>query len=75
MQRLADASGTICVAKQRIGCGRAFARQTLTVHVSERVEKIKAVAAEGAEPARPRRARALKSATTPSKKQAKAKEE
>jgi hypothetical protein len=35
VQRLADASGTICVAKQRIGCGRAFARQTLTVHVSE----------------------------------------
>jgi transposase InsO family protein len=35
VQRLADASGTICVASQRIGCGRAFARQTLTVHVSE----------------------------------------
>jgi hypothetical protein len=35
VQRLADASGTICVAAQRIGCGRAFARQTLTVHVSE----------------------------------------
>jgi hypothetical protein len=35
VQRLADATGTICVAKQRIGCGRAFARQTLTVHVSE----------------------------------------
>jgi len=59
--------------------GRAFRvlKRTahLTVHVSERVEKIKAVAGEGAEPARPRRARALKSATTPSKKQAKAKEE
>ena len=36
VQRLADASGTICVARQRIGCGRAFARQTLTAHVSER---------------------------------------
>jgi hypothetical protein len=35
VQRLADASGTICVARQRIGCGRAFARQTLTAHVSE----------------------------------------
>jgi transposase InsO family protein len=35
VQRLADASGTICVATQRIGCGRAFARQTLTAHVSE----------------------------------------
>ena len=34
LQRLADAGGTICVAKQRIGCCRAFARQTLTVHVS-----------------------------------------
>jgi large subunit ribosomal protein L22 len=59
--------------------GRAFRvlKRTahLTVHVSERVEKIKAVAAEGAEPARPRRARAIKSATTPSKKPAKAKEE
>jgi len=58
--------------------GRAFRvlKRTahLTVHVSERVEKVKAVAGEG-EPARPRRARALKSATTPSKKQAKAKEE
>ena len=59
--------------------GRAFRvlKRTahLTVHVSERVDRVKAVAAEGAEPARPRRARALKSATTPSKKQAKAKEE
>ena len=59
--------------------GRAFRvlKRTahLTVHVSERVEKVKAVAGEGAEPARPRRARALKSATTPSKKPAKAKEE
>jgi len=58
--------------------GRAFRvlKRTahLTVHVSERVEKVKAVTGEG-EPARPRRARALKSATTPSKKQAKAKEE
>ena len=35
VQRLADATGTICVAKQRIGCGRVFARQTLTVHVSD----------------------------------------
>ena len=59
--------------------GRAFRvlKRTahLTVHVSERVEKVKAVAGEGAEPARPRRARALKSATTPSKKPAQAKEE
>ena len=59
--------------------GRAFRvlKRTahLTVHVSERVEKIKAVAGEGVEPARPRRARALKSATTPSKKPAQAKEE
>ena len=35
VQRLADATGTICVANQRIGCGRVFARQTLTVHVSD----------------------------------------
>jgi transposase InsO family protein len=35
VQRLADPTGTICVAKQRIGCGRVFARQTLTVHVSD----------------------------------------
>jgi hypothetical protein len=35
VQRLADSTGTISVARQRIGCGRAFARQTLTVHVSE----------------------------------------
>jgi large subunit ribosomal protein L22 len=60
--------------------GRAFRvlKRTahLTVHVSERVEKVKAVAGEGAEAPRPRRARALKSATTPSKKQqATAKEE
>ena len=59
--------------------GRAFRvlKRTahLTVHVSERVEKVKAVAvAPGAagEAPRPRRARAVKSATTPSKKQAKA---
>jgi large subunit ribosomal protein L22 len=58
--------------------GRAFRvlKRTahLTVHVSERVEKVKALGAEGAEAPRPRRARALKSATTPSKKQ-QAKEE
>jgi hypothetical protein len=35
VQRLADATGTICVARQRIGCGRVFARQTLTVHVTD----------------------------------------
>jgi hypothetical protein len=43
----------------------------LTVQVSERVEKVKAVAVDG-ETARPKRARAAKSATTPSKKPAKA---
>jgi large subunit ribosomal protein L22 len=59
--------------------GRAFRvlKRTahLTVHVSERVEKVKALpaAAAGAagEAPRPKRARAQKSATTPSKKQAK----
>ncbi|MDX6238237.1 MAG: hypothetical protein QOG10_3052 [Kribbellaceae bacterium] len=35
VQRLADRTGVISVAKQRIGLGRAFARQTLTAHVSE----------------------------------------
>ena len=35
VQRLADCTGTICVTRQRIGLGRAFARQTLTVHVSD----------------------------------------
>ena len=35
VQRLADGTGIICVARQRIGLGRAFARQTLTVHVSD----------------------------------------
>ena len=35
VHRLADASGTICVANQRVGCGRAFAHQTLTIRVSE----------------------------------------
>ena len=35
VQRLADGTGTICVTRQRIGLGRAFARQTLTVHVSD----------------------------------------
>ena len=35
VQRLADFTGTICVTRQRIGLGRAFARQTLTVHVSD----------------------------------------
>ncbi|HKB11422.1 MAG TPA: 50S ribosomal protein L22 [Vicinamibacterales bacterium] len=53
--------------------GRAFRvlkRTThLTVHVSERPEKVIAVGAPGAEAPRPKRARALKSATTPSKKQ------
>jgi hypothetical protein len=34
VERLADASGTICIARQRIGCGHAFARQT-AAHVSE----------------------------------------
>jgi large subunit ribosomal protein L22 len=59
--------------------GRAFRvlKRTahLTVHVSERVETVKAVpAGSGAagEAPRPRRARAIKSATTPSKKPAKA---
>jgi large subunit ribosomal protein L22 len=60
--------------------GRAFRvlKRTahLTVHVSERVEKVKAIAAapgaDGDAP-RPRRARAVKSATTPSRKAAKAK--
>ena len=54
--------------------GRAFRvlkRTThLTVHVSERPEKVIAVGTTpGAEAPRPKRARALKSATTPSKKQ------
>jgi len=53
--------------------GRAFRvlKRTahLTVHVSERIEKVKAVTPEGADEKRPRRARAVKSATTPSKKQ------
>jgi large subunit ribosomal protein L22 len=58
--------------------GRAFRvlKRTahLTVHVSERPEKIVAVAkAPGAEAPRPKRARALKSATTPSKKEKAAK--
>jgi transposase InsO family protein len=35
VQRLADRTGVISVAKQRIGLGRAFARHTLTAHVSE----------------------------------------
>jgi hypothetical protein len=35
VQHLADRTGVISVAKQRIGLGRAFARQTLTAHVSE----------------------------------------
>ena len=35
VQRLADRTGVISVAKQRIGLGRAFARQTLTAHVSD----------------------------------------
>jgi large subunit ribosomal protein L22 len=59
--------------------GRAFRvlKRTahLTVHVSERIVKVKAVApAPGAagEAPRPRRARAVKSATTPAKKPAKA---
>jgi len=57
--------------------GRAFRvlKRTahLTVHVSERAEKIVAVAATPqAEAPRPKRARAQKSATTPSKKAAKA---
>ena len=59
--------------------GRAFRvlKRTahLTVHVSERPDKVVAVGATpGAEAPRPKRARALKSATTPSKKTAKAKE-
>ena len=60
--------------------GRAFRvlKRTahLTVHVSERPEKVVAVATTpGAEAPRPKRARALKSATTPSKKTAKAAKE
>ena len=48
----------------------------LTVHVSERPEKVVAVGATPAADApRPKRARALKSATTPSKKAAKANEQ
>ena len=35
VQRLADRTGVISIAKQRIGLGRAYARQTLTAHVSE----------------------------------------
>ncbi len=35
VQRLADRTGVISVARQRIGLGRAFARHTLTAHVSE----------------------------------------
>jgi len=35
VQRLADRTGVISVARQRIGLGRAFARHTLTVHVSD----------------------------------------
>jgi large subunit ribosomal protein L22 len=54
--------------------GRAFRvlkRTThLTVHVSERPERVVAVGTTpGADAPRPKRARALKSATTPSKKQ------
>jgi len=54
--------------------GRAFRvlKRTahLTVHVAERAEKVVAVGkAPGAEAPRPKRARALKSATTPSKKE------
>src|SRR5690242_3090047 len=54
--------------------GRAFRvlKRTahLTVHVSERPEKVVALStAPGGEAPRPKRARALKSATTPSKKQ------
>ena len=37
VQRLADASGVIAVARQRIGLGRLHARRTLTVHVSEMI--------------------------------------
>ena len=54
--------------------GRAFRvlKRTahLTVHVSERPEKVVAIGgtAPGAEAPRPKRARAMKSATTPSKK-------
>jgi large subunit ribosomal protein L22 len=52
--------------------GRAFRvlKRTahLTVHVSERAEKVVAVGGAGAEAPRAKRARALKSATTPSKK-------
>jgi hypothetical protein len=58
--------------------GRAFRvlKRTahLTVHVSERPEKVVAVGATpGGDAPRPKRARALKSATTPSKKQQAAK--
>jgi len=58
--------------------GRAFRvlKRTahLTVHVSERPEKVVAVGATpGTEAPRPKRARALKSATTPSKKEKAAK--
>ena len=58
--------------------GRAFRvlKRTahLTVHVSERPEKVIAIsAAPGGEAPRPKRARALKSATTPSKKEQAAK--
>lgn len=35
VQRLADRSGVISVARQRIGLGRAYAQQTVTVHVSD----------------------------------------
>ena len=60
--------------------GRAFRvlkRTThLTVHVSERPEKVVAVGTTPeAEAPRPKRARALKSATTPSKKEKAAKKE
>jgi uncharacterized protein YabE (DUF348 family) len=56
--------------------GRAFRvlKRTahLTVHVSERPEKVVAVGTTPKDEApRPKRARAQKSATTPSKKQAK----
>jgi large subunit ribosomal protein L22 len=61
--------------------GRAFRvlKRTahLTVHVSERPEKVIAVGTPrgGADAPRPKRARALKSATTPSKKEKAAKEQ
>jgi len=35
VQRLADGTGVISVARQRIGLGRVHARRTLTVHVSD----------------------------------------